>query len=237
LSKENDGSSRNPPTQTGGQGVRQTLSNAERVRELLALGPAPVLPGEDAAIYDEILTQVSAAVKPIDFIEDMFVRDITDLNWELFRLRGLKAELLILKGSAHLVDVLEAALSSDGAVEGPPKPSGRSYPKPEDTSEASSDFEGSADGDEREMAYKLVDAWRRGVVISRIDKLLASRSVTIRSIWATALIEDLDTFERIERMITTYEARRNNMLRELERHRETVGRSGTSILPKVQSAT
>jgi uncharacterized membrane protein YheB (UPF0754 family) len=57
-------------------------------------GPAPILEGENAAAYDELLTQVSSALKPSDIIEEIWVRDVVDLTWEIFRGRRLKNCLL-----------------------------------------------------------------------------------------------------------------------------------------------
>src|SRR5580704_8839469 len=54
-------------------------------------GPAPLIEGEDAAAYDELLVRISAAVRPHDIFEEIWVRDIVDLVWEAFRLRRLKA--------------------------------------------------------------------------------------------------------------------------------------------------
>ena len=45
-------------------------------------GPAPLLDGEDASAYDELLASVSSAVKPTDIIEKILVRDGVDLTWE-----------------------------------------------------------------------------------------------------------------------------------------------------------
>lgn len=70
-------------------------------------GPAPLLEGEDAAAYDELLARVSGAVKPTDILEEVWVRDVVDLTWEVFRMRRLKVNLM--KANAHkgLVEVLE----------------------------------------------------------------------------------------------------------------------------------
>ena len=57
-------------------------------------GPAPILEGEDQAAYDELLAQVSSVVKPSDIIEEIWVRDVVDLTWEIFRGRRLKNCLL-----------------------------------------------------------------------------------------------------------------------------------------------
>src|SRR6202162_5586099 len=54
-------------------------------------GPAPLIEGEDAGAYDELLVRISTAVRPADIFEEIWVRDIVDLVWEAFRLRRLKA--------------------------------------------------------------------------------------------------------------------------------------------------
>ena len=57
-------------------------------------GPAPLIEGEDAGAYDELLVRISCAVRPGDIFEEIWVRDIVDLVWEAFRLRRLKACLV-----------------------------------------------------------------------------------------------------------------------------------------------
>jgi hypothetical protein len=58
------------------------------------IAPAPLLPGEDEAEYARLTAQFIAAAKPRDFIEEILVRDVIDLSWEILRLRRLKAGLL-----------------------------------------------------------------------------------------------------------------------------------------------
>jgi hypothetical protein len=57
-------------------------------------GPAPLAEGEDASAYDELLLRISSAVRPADIFEEIWVRDIVDLTWEVLRLRRLKACLM-----------------------------------------------------------------------------------------------------------------------------------------------
>jgi len=57
-------------------------------------GPAPLIEGEDAAAYDEFLAKISSAVKPKDFLEELWIRDVLDLSWEALRMRRIKARLL-----------------------------------------------------------------------------------------------------------------------------------------------
>ncbi len=57
---------------------------SQRNRDLQSLlGPAPLLEGEDPTAYDELWQHVKTAVAPADAIEEVWVRDIVDLLWEL----------------------------------------------------------------------------------------------------------------------------------------------------------
>src|SRR5712675_2430684 len=58
------------------------------------LGPPPLIAGEDAAGYDELLARISGTLQPADMLEQIWVRDVVDLVWDIFRLRRLKSALL-----------------------------------------------------------------------------------------------------------------------------------------------
>ena len=62
-------------------------------------GHRPLFAGEDAATYDSLLRRVSDVVKPADALEEIWLRDLVDLSWEVGRLRRAKAEFL--NSSAH----------------------------------------------------------------------------------------------------------------------------------------
>src|SRR6202030_1130933 len=80
------------------------LSAAHRETTLppVPFGPAPLIEGEDAGAYDELLLRISAAVRPHDIFEEIWVRDIVDLVWEAFRLRRFKACLVTAGACAAL---------------------------------------------------------------------------------------------------------------------------------------
>ena len=79
-------------------------------------GPPPLIEGEDRAAYDDYLAKTSAAVKPKDFLEEMWVQDIVDLTWEIQRMRHLKASLLTLCLSEGLRQVLMMMMDKTEAV-------------------------------------------------------------------------------------------------------------------------
>ena len=68
------------------------VSNA--INRVIALAPAPLLPGEKHADYADVAVRVVRAAMPRDAIEEFLVRDVVDLTWEILRLRRIKAGIL-----------------------------------------------------------------------------------------------------------------------------------------------
>jgi hypothetical protein len=152
-------------------------------------GPAPLIEGEDAGAYDELLLRISAAVRPHDIFEEIWVRDIVDLVWEAFRLRRLKACLMTAGARTALAQRLSPLVG-------------------------------------REQAYGLARSWaaRNPGASAEVEEHLATAGIGLDGIAAQGLCLELDFIERIERMIMAAEARRNAALREIDRHRATLGR-------------
>jgi len=57
----------------------------------LPFGPPPLFPGEEERAYEELSARFRKLVKPVDIIEEVLLRDVVDLQWEILRLRRLKA--------------------------------------------------------------------------------------------------------------------------------------------------
>jgi hypothetical protein len=84
-----------------------TIVAAAPLMKSLPFGPPALLNGEDDKAYDELLMQVSSAVKPADTIEEIWVGDIVALTWEVLRYRRLKAALLEARAQEGLCQILE----------------------------------------------------------------------------------------------------------------------------------
>src|SRR5215472_738657 len=125
-------------------------------------GPPPLLEGEDTQAYGDLLARVSAAIRPNDILEEIWLRDFLDLAWEALRWRRLKAALV------------------NGAMS-------------------------------------------EGLIGSSVERA-----------YARALAFRLEEVERIDRMIASAEARRNGVLREIERHRATLGQELRRLLPQAE---
>ena len=74
---------------------------------LPALGRSPLIKGEDAAAYDDLVARIRGMLRPEDVIEEIWARDVADLAWEVFRLRRLKASLMQACAHQGVEEVLE----------------------------------------------------------------------------------------------------------------------------------
>ena len=156
----------------------------------------------DAAGYDEWAARSSANVKPLDPIEELLTGDMIDLTWELLNYRR-KKELI-------LESVIPRALEEKLA----PFITGRhrfgALPR-----------YGTDGALEPSPAMELVSDWvkHEPKALARVDEILASAKLTMEDVRAHALLLQLGAVERLDRLITNVEVRRNGVLREIERYR------------------
>jgi hypothetical protein len=77
----------------------------------------------------------------------------------------------------------------------------------------------------RSQAETLAEGWaaRKSDVVEEVNKTLTSAGLTTDSIMAQTLSLKVNDIERIQHMIALGEARRNATLREIDRHRQTLG--------------
>jgi hypothetical protein len=89
-----------------------------------------------------------------------------------------------------------------------------------------------------EKAKGLARRWanRERKALKLVDRHLAAAGLTIDAVMAQTLALKLDPVERIDRMLAGAEARRNNALREIERHRETLAMALRQTAKDVEDA-
>jgi hypothetical protein len=189
------------------RGTKST-SASERARLLRIFGPPQLIDGEDPVAYDALLAQVSAIVKPLDILEEFWVRDTVDLQWEVLRYRRHKTNLMATKK-------FEAF--------------NRFHPLYHDVRQYFPDY-----GDEE--FEQLVTNWLNQDISKKANEAFASAGLTMDVVMAMTLLENLDAIARIDGMIAMAEARRNAALRELERHRATLARRLRHAVEQVEDA-
>ena len=185
-----------PSALPGDARLKRSASSEDGRISLHDLGPLftkrPLIIGEDEAEYDDLLSKLTAAVRPTDVIETLWVQDLVDLALETKRLWRLRAGLLMAAANSILVRALMGAkdLHSD-------EPIGRDY----------------AEG----MANDVVNGSK--IAFAEVSEILAGDATDLSAIMAEALASRLGDIERFDRLIVSAETRRSRILAEIERHR------------------
>jgi hypothetical protein len=93
----------------------RTTDAVERLGRIISMGSPPLIEGEDGAAYHLLHGRIAAAVKPKDVIEEIWMRDIADLSWEVLRMRRIKARLLTSRVTAQIRAYLESPCGASQA--------------------------------------------------------------------------------------------------------------------------
>ena len=216
-------------------------------------GQPQLLEGEDAAAYDQLLAHVCAVVKPVDIIEEMLIADIVSLEWEVLRWCRLKWALIrpraleALEGflaehldydlysqhfADHLTEILQDNLPKDQAD------SAQTLAHECARNEANAvdkvnellagirlNTDKVQDDAQAHKAKELVQEYvrREPGAVTLVHELLTAAGVSMDAFIADALSKKLDYIERIDRLTTIAESRRNGALREIDRRRAVLG--------------
>jgi hypothetical protein len=171
------------------------------------LGRPPLIEGEDAAAYEELLARIFSAKSPTDFIEEIWVRDLADVAWALLRLRRVLAAFL----SAKISDDASEAASEEA------------------TSLAEAEAELMEGAEKKEMNRFLQDdslSWEELVAQNpraneKFQELWSSAraNLDMDAIQAEVMVREFDTIEQIEKLIAITERRFDAIIHEMDRHR------------------
>ena len=155
-------------------------------------GPTALLLGENAEGYQALVQEIMLGLHPFDIFENIWMGELIDLSWDIFRLRELKSQLLN-------IAIAQAIRSANPIVD-------QEVKKYESTRDALASTKEGCQTDSSDP---------------ELDKLLHSVASTpdMRLVAAQALEQKLDCIDRIDGMITVYQERRNAILREINHHR------------------
>jgi hypothetical protein len=177
-------------------------------------GPAPILRGEDSEAYGVLFARISMDVKATDIIEEIWIKDVADLTWEILRYRRIKENWLATLKSDALEKELEHILDK--------KEEEIAWSRLSESECAELDTEVHDNPPvSLPSEKKLVKKWASGDLNAkkRINKLLSWDNETLDTVEARAFVDELANIEGLQRLIATLEARRDAALREIDRHR------------------
>jgi hypothetical protein len=225
------------------------------VQRLAVFGPPLLLEGEDAGAYDQLLARFCAAVKPVDVIDEMLTADIVALEWEVLRWRRLKRTLMqevVLKAlerflidrlesnyalheehfQSYLTEILKNNLPPEQA-DSAETLAAECTPNTDEANEKLGEVLSSLgmndilDDARADKAKELAQEYVRGErdAVTLVNELLTDAGVSMDTFMTKALRKRIDEIERIDRLTTTAETRRNAALREIDRRRAVLGQT------------
>jgi hypothetical protein len=196
---------------------------SQALSRLPIFGPPALLPGEDAAAYDQLLASVSGNLKPSDIFEEIWVHEIVDLAWDSFRWRRLLAGFLQTAIPRELERILKPLLQNQ------PETSLGGTSLMSKLHAAMNPFN---------AGQKLAADWvaRDPEAITHVNELLASAGMTMDHVHAQATASELEKIERFNRLNASAEGRRNTLLREIEHHRAPFAQRLRPEISKIEDA-
>jgi hypothetical protein len=224
-----------------------------RLQRLALFGPPILLEGEDAAAYDQLLARIFTAVKPVDVIDEMFTADVLSLEWDVLRLRRLKWSLIRAPALEALEDflgenldydlysedfgddlaeILEDNLPEDPAEDAQTLAHGCARNEADAVDKVTKILAGIGlnldqvlDDAKGRKAKELVQEYvrREPDAVTLVHRLLTDTGVSMDGLMARALAQKLNDIERIDRLTSIAESRRNASLHEIERRRAVLG--------------
>lgn len=175
----------------------QKAHASKRNRLQWLLGEPLLLPGEDRVAYDTLLARVIEAVQPTDILEQIWISDAVDRQWQVLRQRHLKTALIAANWQAALREILQPLLLG-----------GEAESKDDDQSAG-------------ELAWRYTLGNKR--TIKQVEVMLRRANLSKEAIYAHAMARQIAAFEAFDRLIWAAEARRDASLREIEYHRAAFG--------------
>jgi hypothetical protein len=162
------------------------------------LGAPPVLGTENRQVYEQLFAEQAREWGPQDTSEWLFVRDLTDLGWEILRLQRAKSNVLKIAFkdalAAIFVDVLPGSRRSV--------------------------IPGAAYLDHSNEAGARADQWFEGSKErAAVKSELAKYGLDAEAIVAQTFIVRGNDLECLDRMVTTAVARRTRIIRDFNEHR------------------
>ncbi|MFI4976903.1 MAG: hypothetical protein ACHP84_20405 [Caulobacterales bacterium] len=187
--------------------ARQTPSPIVPIDIRALLGPAPITTFESEDAYERVLAQLALAVSPGDFVEWIWVKDIVDLEWDAARARRAKGVRLALARRAAIENILRA-----------------DWPGTPVTLIVEDDA----------ISSKADDIYRGGKAeFKYLGQVLERLGLTQASVADAAYHVALDDMERLQQLVDNANARRDAVLREIDRRRQSFSKRARPAIENI----
>lgn len=194
-------------------------------------GPPPLLKGEDAAVYDELLARLSRKVEPSDIFQVISIRDYIDTTVVIFRLRRLSTTLL----EAAVSDARDRAIKPvvDKELDRLLREVWAQEQKERQKQEQQEQQEPELSPQEWKKR-----AEQNPTVIKKLREVRASAEAELDmdALTAQAFVNELEHIERIDRLTMIAEGRRNAILREIDHRRAPFVQALRATVREVEGA-
>jgi hypothetical protein len=191
--------------------MTRSLTKVTRITpppELTRLFSDPPLVGKESREdYERLFISIANAAKPADSIAWLFVRDLTDLSWEIIRERKLKQQVLNYSYRQEIRRLLTPPRDSEALGQ-----LMTFFPSPEAQKIAS------------EVDEKVKQWANDPKARQKIEKGLADQGHDAASISRMAQVACDEQVDAIDRRIASYELRRMAALRMVENYNEALSR-------------
>src|SRR5262245_13463081 len=194
-------------------------SVAKDLAELKKLFTPPVLTSEDLKAYYTIMTRFLEWLQPRDFVEQIFVKDLTDSTWEIMRYSNHKTLVIEREHERHL-EIEAKRRQKEKKRKADIAEAVRAKAAERETKEAKPDEQAGAPTSQYERWVEheeVIDGH-----ISDVDEILTSPADELDH--AKALQSGIDYFQQLDRLTSVQVARRNDVIEQIEFYRRGLGR-------------
>ena len=162
----------------------------------------PLIDGEEEADFHAFRAKCLAASSPKDAIEEVWVVDFISYAWEANRLRRMKTAIIQSARRKAVEDIVFEY--GEGSI----------FPEHQNLF------------DRRDTSQRIALTWSQGENdhVDYIASLLEAHGLSLDTVVAKAVSAKIEDLERIDKLIASYDYRRDSALKEMEKRRDQIAR-------------
>jgi hypothetical protein len=196
-------------------------SVAKDLAELKKLFTPPVLSSEDLKAYYTMMERFLECLKPRDFVELVFVKDLTDSTWEIRRLSLHKTMVIEREHERHL-EIQAKRRQQERKRKAEIAEAAR-----ERAAKEASETKAAESGEQAGAPTSQFDRWLEieeviDSTVSDVDDILDSPADELDH--AKALQSGIGYFQQLDRLMSVQVAHRNDVIEQIEFYRRGLGR-------------